>query len=38
MLKRSCSYPKPVSVIAYIRYRFGRFEFVRSHCRAYPKG
>jgi hypothetical protein len=32
-----CSWPKPVYVIAYIRFRFGRYEHVTAHCRSLPK-
>lgn len=31
-----CSYPKAVSVCSYLRFRFGRWEKVRTHCRSYP--
>jgi hypothetical protein len=31
-----CGWPKPVSVCEYIRFRFGKWERVRSHCRSYP--
>ena len=32
-----CAYPKGVHVRAYQRYRFKRWEEVRSHCRSYPR-
>ena len=35
-MRAFCSWPKAVSVCSYIRYRFGRWETVISHCRSYP--
>ena len=35
-MRAVCSWPKAVSVIAYFRYRFGRWESVTTHCRSYP--
>lgn len=32
----TCMYPRAVHVVSYIRYRLGRLEFVREHCRSYP--
>lgn len=29
-------FEKPVHVVAYMRYRFGQWEFVCSHWRSYP--
>lgn len=31
-----CSWPMPVYVTAYVRFRFGRWESVRQHCCSYP--
>lgn len=31
-----CPLHMPVSVIEYIRFRFGRWEHVRAHCRSLP--
>lgn len=31
-----CIYPKAVYVRAYIRYRLGKFEYVRAYCRSFP--
>ncbi len=31
-----CMYPKAVHVCPYVRWRFGRLEHVREHCRSYP--
>lgn len=33
---KQCSFPKAVHVIAYVRRRFGKLEYVREHCRSYP--
>lgn len=35
-MRAVCFWPKSVSVIAYFRFRFGRWESVRTHCRSYP--
>ena len=35
-MKTVCSWPKPVSVREYDRFRLGQWEHVRSHCRSYP--
>ena len=35
-MRIACTWPKAVSVIQYIRFRFGKWEQVRSHCRSYP--
>jgi len=32
-----CCNGKPVHVRAYTRFRFGKWEFVREHCRSLPK-
>lgn len=32
--KLFCGADRPVHVNAYIRVRFGKFEFVREHCRS----
>lgn len=32
----TCYYPRAVHVIAYPRFRLGKWEFVREHCRSYP--
>jgi len=32
----TCSYPRAVHVCAYIRFRHGKLELVREHCRSYP--
>ena len=32
----SCPLDAPVSVSAYVRFRFGKWEEVRSHCRSLP--
>lgn len=31
-----CHFPKGVHVVSYKRFRFGKWEFVREHCRRYP--
>lgn len=31
-----CSYPRAVHVVAYIRHRLGRLEYVCEHCRSFP--
>jgi hypothetical protein len=31
-----CVWPKAVYVISYIRFRLGKWERVRSHCRSFP--
>ena len=31
-----CCCDKPVHVRAYVRFRFGKWEFVREHCRSLP--
>lgn len=36
MPQLACSLPKAVHVNGYMRYRLGRWEFVREHCRSYP--
>ena len=33
----SCPVHMPVSVTDYRRFRFGKWEYVRSHCRGMPK-
>ena len=33
---RACHYPRSVYVRPYVRFRFGRFEHVRDHCRSLP--
>ncbi|CAI4151913.1 hypothetical protein ALT717_370011 [Alteromonas macleodii] len=33
-----CSYPMPVRVREYKRFRYGRWEIVCSHCRSLPNG
>jgi len=33
---RMCAYPKGVHVRPYVRFRFGRIELVREHCRSAP--
>ena len=35
-MKAVCKWPKAVSVVDYIRFRFGKREYVRTHCRSYP--
>ena len=35
-VRRSCAYPKAVSVRQYIRFRFNKWENVCAHCRSYP--
>lgn len=35
-MSKSCSYPKAVHVVSYVRRRFGRWERVCEHCRSYP--
>jgi hypothetical protein len=32
----SCPIHMPVAVTAYVRFRFGKWEFVRAHCRGLP--
>lgn len=32
-----CMYPKAVHVCPYVRFRLGRLEHVREHCRGYPR-
>lgn len=32
-----CNYPRGVHVCAYSRYRLGHWEYVREHCRSYPR-
>lgn len=32
----SCPLNMPVRVMSYMRFRFGRWEFVISHCRGLP--
>ncbi len=32
-----CSYPRAVHVVPYTRFRRGRLEHVREHCRSYPR-
>ena len=32
-----CPLDKPVSVRDYIRFRLGKWEHVRSHCRHWPR-
>jgi hypothetical protein len=32
-----CSWPMPVSVTDYFRFRLGQWEYVRSHCRSWPQ-
>lgn len=32
-----CHYPKAVHVSRYLRFRRGRWEYVREHCRRYPR-
>lgn len=31
-----CIYPRAVHVCSYLRFRLGRIELVREHCRSYP--
>ncbi len=31
-----CMYPRAVHVCNYVRFRLGRLERVREHCRSYP--
>lgn len=38
MAKAVCFWPKAVSVCSYIRWRFGKWESVTTHCRSYPNG
>ncbi len=33
----ACPIHMPVSVTDYVRYRLGKWEHVRSHCRGMPK-
>jgi hypothetical protein len=32
-----CFWPMPVSIREYLRYCFGKWEFVRSYCRSLPR-
>jgi len=32
----SCPLYMPVAVCAYVRFRFGKWEHVRAHCRGLP--
>lgn len=36
MSNKICSWPQPVYVNAYMRFRLGKWEQVRSHCRSLP--
>lgn len=31
-----CMFPKGVHVRSYVRFRYGRIERVREHCRSHP--
>ena len=35
-MKICCTWPRAVHVNAYFRFRLGRLEHVREHCRSYP--
>lgn len=35
-MRVSCPITSPVSVTDYVRFRFGKWERVRSHCRSLP--
>jgi hypothetical protein len=36
-MRISCPLEMPVSVVDYVRFRLGKWELVRSHCRGLPR-
>jgi hypothetical protein len=35
-MRIACSIHQPVAVIDYVRFRLGKWEYVRAHCRSLP--